>query len=183
MQTLTIVALTTICLKIGAQVLFFSPSYLSSRSPNGSTLSRIGDCPSRKETGFNKSSVRRQLRGQEQFNILDLRILGMPAALLSPNNVSLIHNDNSINICLIPQTELLLISSEGIFKIIKATIYQVLTHTAVALGTLPGLFYKYMLTTYYVCARHCSTWEGYNNEQNKMSVFINITFQCKHLCN
>lgn len=155
MQKLTIVALTTIYLKIGTQVLF-PPVPLT--YPPDPPMPRIGDCQSIKATGFNKSSVRRQLKGQKQFNILDLRVLGMPAALLPPNNVPLIHNDNSINICLIPRAKLLLISSEGIIKIIIATVYQALTHTAVALSTLPGLFYKYILITYYVHARHCSTW-------------------------
>lgn len=72
----------------------------------------------------------------------------MPAALLPPNNISLIHNDNPINLCLIPQAEILLISPQGIIKIITATIYHILSHTAVALGTLTGLFYKYILTMY-----------------------------------
>lgn len=57
--------------------------------------------------------------------------------------MSLIQGDNSINLSLIPQAELLLNSSEGIIKIITATNYQVPIDTV--LGTLPGL-----LTHYYV---------------------------------
>ena len=69
-------------------------------------------------------------------------LLEMSSGLLPPSNSRIIQDENSMNLFLIPQAELLLISYECINKIITVTIYQAPSDNL--LGILPGL-----LTTYY----------------------------------
>lgn len=62
-------------------------------------------------------------------------LLGMSSGLLPPSNSCIIQDENSMNLFLIPQAELLLISYECINKIITVTIYQAPSDNL--LGILP----------------------------------------------
>lgn len=77
----------------------------------------------------------------------------------------LIQDENSINLFLIPQEELPLISYDGI---INNSYYLSCTYRHCTKQFI-------WLADHLLYARYCSTWKEYGSEQNKMPALMNVT--------